>query len=95
MVFTVVVTIILWIRVIIATNVLYVLPDNSNNVDCPSQPCYTLTQYLEQNGTLPIVSDVEYYLLSGEHYLPSHTILSGLYNFSLVGTAVNITGCNH
>jgi len=49
------------------------------------------SQYLEQNGTLPVVSDVEYHLLSGEHHVPSHTILSGLYNFSLVGTTDKVS----
>ena len=35
-----------------ATEILYVLPDNSTDaVSCPSQPCATLSQYLLNNGT--------------------------------------------
>ena len=45
----------IWIST--ATELLYVLPDNSTNaVSCPSQPCATLSQYVLDNGTLPVVS---------------------------------------
>ena len=55
-----VLTIHLWISV--ATRVLYVLPDNPINVSCPFQPCFTLSEYLLNNGTLyvPVVSSVQY-----------------------------------
>ena len=58
-----------------ATEVLYVLPDNSTNVSCPSQPCATLSQYLLDNGTLPVVSNVEYHFLPGEHHIPANMTL--------------------
>ena len=60
----------IWIST--ATEVLYVSPDNSTDaVSCPSQPCATLSQYLLDNGTLPVVSNVEYYFLPGEHHVPA------------------------
>ena len=64
------------------TEVLYVLPDNSTDaVSCPSKPCATLSQYLLDNGTLPVVSNVEYHFLPGEHHVPANMILQDLYNF--------------
>jgi len=69
-----------------ATKVLYVLPDNSTNISCPSQPCATLSQYLLDNGTLPVVSNVEYHFLPGEHHVPANMVLQNLHNFSIVGT---------
>ena len=51
-----------------ATQTFIVLPDNPTNVSCPSQPCATLSQYLlDNNGTLPVVSNVEYHFLPGEY----------------------------
>ena len=70
-----------------ATELLHVLPDNSTNaVSCPSQPCATLSQYLLDNGTLPVVSNVEYHFLPGEHHVPANMILQDLHNFSIIGT---------
>ena len=70
-----------------ATELLYVLPDNSTNVvSCPSQPCATLSQYVLDNGTLPVVSNVEYHFLPGEHHVPANMTLQSLYNFSMIGT---------
>ena len=68
-----------------ATEVLYVLPDDSTNVSCPSQPCATLSQYLLDNGTLPVMSNVEYHFLSGEHHVPANITLQDLENFSIIG----------
>ena len=68
-----------------ATDVLYVLPNNSTNVSCPSQPCATLSQYLLDNGTLPIMSNVEYHFLSGEHHVSAYMTLQDLENFSIIG----------
>ena len=72
-----------------ATEVLYVLPDNSPNISCSSHHCATFSQYLLDNdGTLPVVSNVEYHLLPGEHCLDAtETVvaLSNFQNFSLVG----------
>ena len=73
-----------------ATEILYVLPDNSTDaVSCPSQPCATLNQYLLDNGTLPVVSNVEYHFLLGEHHVPANMTLQDLHNFSIVGTVSN------
>ena len=47
-----------------ATKILCALPDNVCDVNCPSQPCATVDQYLLDN----VLSDVEYYLLPGEHH---------------------------
>ena len=69
-----------------ATEILYVLPDNSTDaVSCPSQPCATLSQYLSVNGTLPVVSNVEYHFLPGEHHVPANMTLQNLHNFSIIG----------
>ena len=82
-----------------ATEILYVLPDNSTNAaSCPSQPCVTLSQYLLDNGTLSIVSNVEYHFLPGEHHVPANMTLQSLHNFSIIGTfsslsPVVLVGC--
>ena len=70
------------IWLVTATEMFYVIPDDPTNIiSCPSQPCATLSQYLlDNNGTLPVVSDVEYHFLPGEHQLPSNFILYGLNN---------------
>ena len=69
-----------------ATKILYVIPDNSTNVPCPFQPCATLSEYLLDNGTLPVVSNVQYYFLPGEHHVPANMLLQDLCNFSIIGT---------
>ena len=80
-------SIIVQILAVCATDVFYVLPDNSSNISCPSQPCVTLGQYVQDNnGTLPVLSNVTYYLLPGEHYVPPNMDLIGLYNFTIAGT---------
>ena len=74
---------------IVSTEILYVVPDNSTSaVSCPFQPCNcaTLNQYLLDNGTLPVVSNVEYHFLPGEHHVPANMILQNLHNFSIIGT---------
>ena len=69
-----------------ATEVLYVLPDISTiAVSCPSQPCARLSQYVLDNGTLPIVSNVEYRFLTGEHHVPANMTIQNLHNFSIIG----------
>ena len=57
------------ISICTATEILYVLPDNVSDVNCPSQPCATLGQYLLDNGSLPVLSNVEYHFLPGEHHV--------------------------
>ena len=71
---------------------LHVLPDNlSTNASCPSQqPCATLSQYLLDNGTPPVVSNVEYHFLPGENHVPANMILQNLYNFSIIGSVSNL-----
>ena len=68
-----------------ATKILYVLPDNVSDVNCPSQPCATLGQYLLDNGSLPVLSDVEYQFLPGEHHVVNIINVHDAFNFSLIG----------
>ena len=69
-----------------ATEILYVLPDNVSDVNCPSQPCATLGQYLLDNdGSLPVLSDVEYRFLTGEHHVVNSINVESAFNFSLIG----------
>ena len=87
----------LWISE--ATRILHVLPDNLTNATCPFQPCATLSEYLLDNGTLPVVSNVQYYFLPGEHHVPANMLLQNLCNFSIIGTVkespppVVLVGC--
>ena len=65
-----------------ATEVFYIVSDNSINVSCSSQPCHTLGQYLFiNNGTIPNKTNVEYHCLPGEHHVPSDMVLTNLDNF--------------
>lgn len=73
-----------------AHQVFYVLPDDSTNTTCPSQPCATLSQYLLDNdGSLPVVSNVEYQFLPGKHYVPSNMSFWHLHNFAIIGSSSN------
>ena len=74
-----------------ATEIFYILPDNSTNISCPSHQCATFSQYFLDNDTLAVVSNVEYHLLPGEHYVISRemVLLDSLQNFSLVGYSNN------
>ena len=72
----------------VATKILYVLPDNVSNINCPSQPCATLSQYLLENGSLPVVSDVEYYFLPGEHHINIVIDIVNALKFSLIGNGL-------
>ena len=70
--------------------IFYVLPDNSTNVGDLFQPCATLSQYLlDNNGSLPVVSNVEYHFLPGEHRVPINTTLQYLHNFMITGNLNN------
>ena len=72
--------------------VFYVLPDNSTNASCSFQPCATLSQYLlDNNGSLPVVSNVEYRFLAGEHRISTNIKLQHLLNFAVVGLSVKST----
>ena len=67
--------------------VFYVSPDNSTNVSCAFQPCATLSQYLlDNNGSLPVVSNVEYHFLPGEHHIPPNMVLQNLNNFMITAS---------
>ena len=70
-----------------ATEIFYVLPDNSPNINCPSHHCATFSQYFLDNYKLPVVSNVEYHLLPGEHYVISTEMVefTNFQNFLLVG----------
>ena len=75
-----------------ATEVFYVLPDNSPNLSCPSHQCATFSQYfLDNNDTLPVVSNVEYHLLPGEHHIATaeRVELVDFKNFLLIGEFVS------
>ena len=68
-----------------ATRILYVLPDNVSDVNCPSQLCATLGQYLLDNGSLPVLSNVEYHFLPGEHHVFNSIRMERAINLSLIG----------
>ena len=70
-----------------ATKILYVLPDNVSDVNCPSQPCATLGQYLLDNGSLPVLSDVEYYFLPGEYHITFVLKIWNAINILLTGVS--------
>ena len=72
-----------------ATEILYVLPDDVSDVNCPSQPCATLGQYLLDNGSLPVLSNVEYHFLPGEHYVVKNVDIIKGFNFSLIGFGIS------
>ena len=75
------------VEISLATEIFYVLPDNSPNISCPSLHCATISQYFLDNGTIPVVSNVEYRLLPGEHYIITTEIteLANFQNFSMIG----------
>ena len=74
----------IWISV--AVEIMYVLPDDRTNVSCPIQPCATLSQYFKDKDTLPVLSNIEYHFLPGEHHVPANMELQNLSNFSIIGT---------
>ena len=72
--------------------IFYVLPDNSTNGSCRFQPCATLSQYLlDNNGSLPVVSNVEYHFLLGEHRVPTDMSLQYLHNVTMTGYQSSFT----
>ena len=80
-----------------ATDIFYVVPDHSTNFSCTSQPCGTLNQYLLDNGTLAVVSDIQYHFFPGEHKVTANIVLQNLQNFSFVGssnTQPTVLACN-
>jgi len=73
------------IHTCVATKIFYVLPDNVSDINCPSQPCATLDQYLLGNGSLPVLSDVEYHFLPGDHQVINIIDIEEAFNLSLIG----------
>ena len=69
----------------IATKTLYVVPDSEDDVNCPSQPCATFHQYFLDNGSVPVISDVQYYFLPGEHNVYDVVYLINIHTFSFIG----------
>ena len=72
-----------------ATKILYVLPDNVSDVNCPSQPCAVFGQYLLDNGSLPVLSNVEYYFLPGEHHVTDIMQIWLASNFAMIGVGMS------
>ena len=72
-----------------AARILYVLPDNVSDLNCPSRPCATLGRYLLDNGSLPVLSNVEYHFLSGEHHVVNIMFIFNAFNFSLIGCGLS------
>ena len=67
----------------------YILPSNLTNTSCPSQPCATFSHYLQWNAhSLPMVLNVEYHFLPGEHTVTEMHIAHA-HNFSLLGMVDN------
>ena len=76
------------IGVSVANKVLYVLPDNNSlNISCQPHQCATISEYFLDNNKLPVVSNVEYRFLPGDHYLTTTAIvvLEKFQNLSLFG----------
>ena len=73
----------------VASEIFYVLPDDSTNITClPQSNCGTLNQYLLDNNTLPAADNVEYHFLPGEYYIYVNIEMRNVSN-------VLITGSNH
>jgi len=68
-----------------ASEIFYVLPDDSTNISCSSQPCDTLNQYLSNNSALPAVSNVEYHFLPGEYNINANIEMRNVSNVSIIG----------
>ena len=68
-----------------AAKTLFILPDNVSDVNCPSQPCAPLSQYLLDNGSLPVLSNVIYHFLPGQHSIHGGINLMKVHSFSFIG----------
>ena len=70
-----------------ASEIFYVLSDDSTNITCSSQNnCGTLSQYLLDNDTLPVMDNVEYHFLPGEYYIYANIEMRNVSNVSLTGS---------
>ena len=65
-----------------ATKVLYIVPENSVNGNCPTLPCITLSQYLLTNSS---ASDFTLYLLPGKHHVSTNIEMWNVSNISIIG----------
>ena len=79
-----------------ATKVYYVLPDNFTYRSCPSQPCATLSQHLQEISELSFVSDVEFHFLPGEHQVTTSIMIQHVNKFLLSGNTEHLPSliCN-
>ena len=81
-----------------ATKVYCIIPDNSINGSCSSESYITLSKYSDR---LPVVTNVEYRFLPGEHQIPANLTLRNLVNFSIIGDVSDssspavLIGCDH
>ena len=81
-----------------ATKVYCIIPDNSINGSCSSESYITLSKYSDR---LPVVTNVEYRFLPGEHQIPANMTLTNLTNFSIIGDVSDssspamLIGCDH
>ena len=78
-----------WASISSATRFFYVLPANNAHVSCPSQPCVTLSDYLNNKRVTSSIVDVEFRFLPGEHHVTSNMEMWNVSNFSLVGLNVD------
>ena len=78
-----------WTSSCTATRLFYVLPANDTHTNCPSQPCVTLSSYLEEKSILSSTSDVEFHFLPGEHHVTSNMEMWNVSNFSIIGVGIN------
>ena len=68
-----------------ATDILYIIPENSTVANCPSQPCTTLSGYLSNRSLIPFASNFNIYLLSGKHHLITDLEFWNVSSVSLIG----------
>ena len=74
-----------------ATKIYYVMPNDSTNTSCPSQPCDTFSHYLQQNdNSMPTISNVEYRFLPGEHNV-TKMVVRHAHNISLLGMVEDLS----
>ena len=82
------------LRLITATGVYYVTPDDDQsdiNNDCPiDHECHTLQYYL-LNTSKYFTSNIQLHFLQGNFYINEDIVIDSLHNFSLVGSGVNDT----
>ena len=60
----------------------YVKPTEPHNATCPSEPCYTLDEYVS-NSKKYFVSNTVFMFLTGYHHLSYDFNVSGVHNITL------------